>query len=256
MSGSKVLFTGCSLTYGQGLDNEVNDPNLWCNQLANDVFPEATIVNRSKKGANNEWIFLETMAALTKDEFDTVFVEWTAIPRYNIDVGLELYSTQTLLSDNSIDLNLNSESFDASWLKKLGDNLRMLHHDHWDILKLIKYINVLKKLQPQNLYFVNGMLPWIDGYFEKKDINQPSQLTDYEQHLLNVETRNDKEIFDLYDMIHLQYNEYGGIHKENWINLYNSLVNTQVDIISQEDLHPGYKSQDVFTEMIKHGISS
>lgn len=256
MSGSKILFVGCSLTYGQGLGEEINDPKLWCNQVAKELFPNHQVDNRSRKGANNDWIFLETMSALMKEEYDTVFVEWTAIPRYNIDVGLELYDTRTLLADNSINVNTNWGTFKASWLKDLGNGLRMLHHDHWDILKIVKYVNVLKSMHHGNIYFVNGMLPWPRDYFVKKEVSLPSDLSQYEQDLLNVDNRNDEEIFELYDMIHLQYKEYGGILPDNWLNLYDSLISMQIDIVSEQDKHPGYDSQNVFVEMIKNGISS
>ena len=74
----------------------------------------------------------------------------------------------------------------------------------------------------------------------------PSDLDPYVQELLEVDQRDDKDIFDLYTMIHAQYNEYGGIQETRWLNLYNSLKKQQVDPVSEADLHPGYKSQQAY----------
>jgi hypothetical protein len=156
----KVLAVGCSYTRGHGLTNESMDPLLWVNSL----FPHDayTVNNVSKTGANNQWIFLETMSQLMKNNYDIVLVGWTAIPRFNFCVGLELYSTSTMLTNVDVNIN-NKQTISGKWLKSIGDGLRKIHNDHWNLLDLVKYVNILIKIQKQaggEIFFVNALGPW------------------------------------------------------------------------------------------------
>lgn len=198
--------------------------------------------------ANNHWIFLETVTQLIKNTYDIVLVAWTAVPRFNFHVGLELYNTETLLFDMDVNVN-NQQTVSGRWLKSLGDGLRKIQNDHWDYLELVKYVNVLKKIQHGSggqIFFCNSLLPWCDGYFDHKKIQVPSDLSVYEQNLLSVETRDDHEVLAIYNMIHEQYGQYGGIQESLWLNLYQSLENMKVDQISNVDYHPGYQSQQKY----------
>lgn len=241
-SNTTVLVVGCSFTCGTGLALERRDPALWVNKL----FGHANVTNVAKDGANNHWIFLETLSQLLTRSYDIVLVAWSAIPRYNFRVGLELYSVETMFTD--IDINLNSNvTISGKWLESIGNDLKKIHNDHWDILDLVKYVNSLVEVQittrNQKLIFVNSLGPWSSNHFEQKKIQLPSDLDQYEQEILEVVHRDDKEIFALYDMIHSQYRKYGGIHKHNWLNLYHSLQAQQIDVVSSDDPHPGYASQ-------------
>jgi hypothetical protein len=247
----KVLVVGCSMTKGHGLKYESDDAELWVNK----IFPEDKykVTNKAKTGRNNHWIFLETMSSLLTDTYDIVCVGWSAIPRFNFCVGLELYPTHTML--NELDINLNNNvTVSGKWLKTIGDNLRKIHNDHWDFLDLVKYVNTLILIQEKKnngqIFFVNTLGPWPDNYFTKKQINLPSELARFEQNLLQVDTRDDDEIFQLYDMIHTDYQSYGGIQEDHWLNLYSSLKSMQVDVVSVTDTHPGYQSQQIFKQYL------
>jgi len=252
----KVLAVGCSMTRGHGLVNESNDTELWVNKL----FPSDRYVvsNKSMTGANNHWIFLETISHLLKETYDIVLVGWSAIPRFNFHVGLEWYPVRTMLT-NSSDIHLNNNiTVSGKWLNTIGNNLRKIHNDHWDFLDLVKYVNTLILIQEKKnngrIFFVNTLSPWPDNYFTKKQINLPSNLTLFEQYLLQVDTRDDDEIFQLYDMIHTHYQSYGGIQEEHWLNLYSSLRSMQVDDVSDTDPHPGYQSQQIFSQCLNASL--
>jgi len=248
MTISKILIAGCSFANGSGLPGESTNSRIWANQLANKLHAKS-VKNIAKTGANNQWIFLETVSALIKDTYDLVLVEWSAIPRYKINVGLELYSTDSML-DRSINL-VGKETISATWLNDLKNSLLKLHNDHWDILNLVKYINVLIELQTKSrsgeIFFINGLCPWSDQYFVKKPFNLPSDLDKYTYDILQADQRDDSEALQLYDMIHRQYQEYGGIQESRWLNLYESQMKTKIDTVSSTDLHPGYASQDMYS---------
>lgn len=248
-TNTSVLVVGCSHTYGAGLKLEKNDPSLWVNQL----FHNANISNAAKIGANNNWIFLETISYLLKQSYDVVLVAWSAIPRYNFHVGLELYPVETkLIKNHIIDINLHSKTtISGKFLESIGNNLNRIHNDHWDLLNLVKYVNTLIELQVKSrqgkLVFVNSLGPWCNNYFTHKEIILPSDLDPYIQSLLDVNYRPDKDIIKLYNMIHAHYAEYGGIQEKYWLNLYNSLETQRIDAVSVTDGHPGYQSQQAYT---------
>jgi hypothetical protein len=244
----KMLTCGCSFTAGFGLTHEKQDPKLWINQLAHKFGYNLT--NIAEHGRNNDWIFLETLLELTKKQnyYDLVIVAWSVLPRLNADLGLELWSTTTNY-DGSFEVDTNEKTFTKKWQLSVQNKLFEAYNFHWDFLKLVKYINILKK-QHNNIFFVNTYSPWPNDYFVKKNIKLPSDLDEFTKQQLLVDNRDDKEIFDLYDFIHKQYSDAGGINEEIWLNLYNSFKCNKLDQVSQSDGHPGYLSQDRFVEIL------
>jgi hypothetical protein len=255
MNFNNLLVAGCSFANGSGLPNENKNPKIWANQLAQKL-NIIDVNNVAQTGANNYWIFLETMSRLIKKDYDLVIVEWSAIPRYKFHVGLELYTVHSLLNK---DINLvGHETISAKKLGNIKNFLLKIHNDHWDILDLVKYANVLIEVQvrtrQKHIFFVNGLGPWSDQYFIKKQITKPSDLDRYTYNLLQVDQRDDQEIFDLYNMIHSHYESYGGIQESYWLNLYQSMFDTAIDSVSETDRHPGYQSQDFFTDIFYRSI--
>lgn len=255
---NKILVVGCSYSSGYEFENLKDNPICWTNQLVAKLDAKL-LVNSAKTGANNQWIFLETLSQLQKDNYDLVLVQWSGIPRYHFRAGLELYTVDTQLAHNGMDINLvGHQTISSAWLAETGDRLRKLHNDHWDILDLIKYVNTLieiQKMRNQKIFFINGLAPWSDCYFDKKLISVPNELDAYTRNtILDTDLRDDVEIIALYNMIHDQYTEYGGIQKNHWLNLYNSMDNTKVDTISKTDVHPGSSSQCNFAEAFAQAI--
>ena len=74
MNFNKILIAGCSYASGYGLPEEHLDSNCWTNILSNKLKAK-TVKNISKIGSNNQWIFLETMSELIKNDYDLVLVE-------------------------------------------------------------------------------------------------------------------------------------------------------------------------------------
>ena len=61
MATKKALVVGCSLTSGYKMmagQDDLNHPRLWSNQLLSKL-DDFEIINRSRTGANNYWIFME-----------------------------------------------------------------------------------------------------------------------------------------------------------------------------------------------------
>lgn len=250
---TKILLSGCSFTKGTGLIHEHLNENLWANKLVTKCYPNPTINNIAQAGRNNHWIFTETLSELAKHDYDVVIVAWTNVDRLNIDVGLELYKTLSMLH-GPLQINLANQVVTAKWLEDTGDRIRKIQNSHWGILDLIKYVNILVNYQvvnrKSNIFFVNSLCGWSPGYFNKVNYNVPSDLGEYYLDILNVKNRDDSDIKKLYEYIHQQYQSYGGILPNYWLNLYSSLMDMQIDVASETDSHPGYKSQARYVEYL------
>jgi hypothetical protein len=246
----KFLVTGCSFTKGYGLDHEKDDPLLWVNQLIRSRYPTAEIVNKSETGADNKTIFQNTCQELITNHYDFTLVGWTELSRHCYNFGLELYHTRARLNaahHHDIDININSNiTITSKDISRVGEFLMKYYNDHWSILDLVVYSNVLIKLTNGHVCFVNALADIGENFFKKKIVKLPSELSKFERNILSVDTRNDHEIFDLYNKIHNDYKKSGGIQEKYWLNLYNSLKQMKVDNISEFDEHPGYKSQNIY----------
>jgi hypothetical protein len=250
----EVLVSGASFVKGYGLEYTSDDPKLWVNQLVQSTFKSAKVNNVAMVGRSNEWIFLEAMSNLIKKNYDLLIVGWAPIPRFNFHVGLELYDVMTKL-DASRDYHLNNyKTVYGKDLVKIKNGLLKIHNDHWDLVKLIQYVNALIEVQvkcrKKKIVFFNCHMDVPQDFFVKKDIQLPSDLTEYEKNLLDVDARDDSEIFALYNMIHEQYDNYGTIHPELWANLYKSFVSMKIDEAPHAPQHPGYLSQDIFVKTL------
>jgi hypothetical protein len=246
----KLLVAGCSYTSGYAFEDEKNNPVCWANLLGSSL--GYSITNVAKTGANNATIFHETINSLLTTDFDLVLVQWTIFPRFNMMVGLETYPVMTMFKDADVNI-VGGECVTGKWLVETGKRLLKLHNDHWDVLNVIKYINVLREIQHsrgKKIFFINGLAPWPTDFFNRRDFYKPSDLDSFTYNILRANDRSDTEVFELYNMIHNQYSEYGGIREDLWLNLYNSFDNIKVDTIGVNDLHPGKLSQPVIKDTI------
>lgn len=249
----KALIVGCSYTKGHGLDQEINDPRLWANQIIKHIAPGCRVTNLATTGKNNHWIFTEACTALMRDEYDIVLVGWTEQSRLNFTVGLEKYITDTMFKDTTVNIN-PGVTVTGEHLLSIGNELRKLQNDHWALLDLVKYVNILYdaqvKCRNKLLICVNSLLHIPENYFTEQEFTFPSELPKFQQYLLNAETRDDQEVKDLYKLTHQHYRHYGGIRPELWLNLYRSLHSMKIDSVSPTDGHPGYRSQEVFVKYL------
>lgn len=265
-----LIVGGCSYSAGYGLnyDDPESDckesPDLWVNLCHRNIkkLNRLSLENIGQSGASNSEIFENLVEAISKNknELEMVICGWTSMPRYNVNVGFELYDTTASLSLNNRTHKTNQINISRKYIKNLVDRLKVLHHCQWEIVKVLRYINILeamaKKYKFQILH-LNLLCPWDVGFF---DVMQgdflPMMLTEFtRKEILHIESRDDEEIFPLYKKQHQMYLEVGGVQKEKWINLYNSFNSLQVDT-SYDGIHPGKESNKIFYSTVKDFIET
>ena len=268
---AKVVFSGCSFTAGNGwIDTDIEKslqteckehPDLWVNLCYNQIpqLKKLDLINVAQGGISNTEIFKNTSKAIANhtNTIDTIFCQWTGMPRYNFDVGFELWPTSEGLQKNArskFDVNLNKgDTWNRAYLNDLLDRLLVLHHLHGEIVKVVEYCNILQKLTKAfdiNLYFINGLCPWDQDYFVRLNEVLPEQFTPFtKKEILNIDSRDDEDIFKLYKQLHNDYDDAGGIDPTKWINLYSSMALNKID--TNFDLsHPGIKSNQLYFQQL------
>jgi hypothetical protein len=269
----KLVVAGCSFTAGQGWVDCNGDPEqsrrlegkdspyLWVNLCHDNIeqFQNLELVNIGLGGASNTQIFEKSISALTEyhTDIDTLVVQWTSMPRYTWNVGLELWDTTETLNGNNPrqhDHRLSDGTvYSRKYLQDLRDRLITTHHLHWEILKLLKYATIINRYCDRfdiKCVFINGLCPWDQDYFVRLNNAVPSDYTVFTQTaILNVKDRADDDIFKLYCKIHDDYDHYS-IRPDQWVNLYNSFWKNRVDI-NYDGAHPGIRSNQLFYQQVK-----
>ena len=256
-----VLFVGCSYVAGSGWELEQQDPHLWVNLLhRNTNLKQYSLINHSRGGRSNAGIFQDAVWNIGRYPIEYAFVSWTAMPRYELSLGLELYETRAGFMPNGqcFDWNLNDIRYSKKYLENIRDRFTTLPHLHFEILNLIYYVNALVDIGNRvgtKIFFVNSMCPWDQNYFTRLHSVLPNQYTKFTQKLINCDNRDDHEIFSLYDKLHNEYDQAGGIQESHWLNLYNSLVSQKVDVNS-DGAHPGIKSNQLYYTQLHQALQS
>jgi hypothetical protein len=274
----KVIFAGCSFTAGNGWDCSVDpeksmpieckdDPKLWVNLCHNQILKlkELKLVNAGIGGASNTEIFQATVKELSgsHEDIDTIFCQWTSMPRYRFDIGFELYPTNESIRyvrKSSPDVRLsNGTRWSRGYLIDLYNRLLVLHHLHPEIVKVVEYSNILKRLCKKfdiKLYFINGICPWDQNYFVRLHNVLPEAYTPFtKDQILEIKFKNDDDIFKLYEILHNDYDKSGRIDPADWINLYGSMEENKIDT-NHDNYHPGIKSNQLYFEQVKNFLEN
>lgn len=256
----KVVFSGCSFTFGTGWPLEKGDPHLWVNLCHKNIkgLGDLELINVGKNAISNTEIFERTVKIITEhtNDIELLFCQWTSGPRYSFNAGFELWNTHEdfFNSKRTNDINLNrGDHWPREYVNDLIDRIKVLHHLHWEVVKIVNYSSIIKKLGKLfgiNIFFINGLCPWDKDYFLELHDVRPEEYTPFtKKEILNIDTRDDKDIYALYSLAHKHYKEAGGIDALDWINLYNSLLEQRIDV-NPNGYHPGTQSNIIYYQMI------
>lgn len=255
-----VVFAGCSFASGEGFYEHRREPNLWVNLLHQRLFPTAELINVSISGRSNSGIFQDAVRALTTYRPAIMIVEWTSMPRYELHLGLEPFNTfqHFIANAPTRDHVLHDITYTAEYLDNIRDRFISLAHPHHEITKVVDYVNSLIKLgeiSGTQVFFVNGLCPWDQDFFNYSPGIDPDTYTLYTKELLCASTRPTEETIFLYEKMHAKYIELGSIQSQHWLNLYKSLLSERVDF-NDDGAHPGIKSNSNYANFLCEAFES
>jgi hypothetical protein len=268
----KLVFTGSGSSSGNGWDyvypgiDTSASPDLWTNLCHQNIhrLQNLDMVNVSKKNATNIDIFQQTIKVIADygEQIDVIFCQWALLFKYEWNVGFELWPTTesvvpTFAVNHDVNLN-NNKTWTREYIKNQIVKFLELHHVHWEIVKIIQYSNIILKLANRYkipVFFINESFPWDKDYFVELSNVKPNEYTEFtKKEILNVDNRDDEDIFELYKLAHQHYREAGGVDQKNWINLYDSFFTNQVDKISVDNPLGGVKSNKIYYKIIEQRL--
>lgn len=228
----KFTFVGCSFTYGEGLDSQIDS---YANIVAD--AHGASISNLGKPGNSNLNIFLTALNELLFNKPDKLFVQWTSLNRHWFYPGPDCeVALQKIIKE---DFQYRDIFFPKNELQMLSNKWHLLNHDYKLILDVIMFCKVLKKIDSR-VVFINGLLPWTSEISDTVT-NFEQELSDYTKNLLDFENRTDEELHQLLQGLKAD--------KENWVNKYDSMFNNIIDTGS-DNQHPGIESHRQYANWI------
>lgn len=259
---SKIAFTGGSITSGEGFILPSEQDFMWVNLVHKTCFPNLEVINAGYGGTSNTDIFKETIKVIAQNQDLSVLIcSWVHLLRYRFDVGFELYDTTAVWSPVSLvrKFDLNSGTISKKYVENLRNRFLGLHHNHYEICKLLDYINTINELCCRlgiTVYHVNDSCPWDQDYFNRLENAMPDQYTNFTKtEILNIKNRDDEEIFKLYKKLHDEYALAGGVHNAHWINLYSSWSDNIIDT-NHDNYHPGIQSNHNYYITVKNFLAT
>lgn len=253
----KILFSGCSITAGDGLDDGIVDSNNYPNIFVDNLYPDATLTNIAYPGNSNHRIFTDVCRAIWQEHYDIVFVGITSYPRHEFffDFGVWEGQGNCRMGPASKPVpyqRLPSVQVTKSDLKNLQIQLSKTH-DHYHITELLSLTSILTRIHP-NVYFINVIAPWSANFFNCINFTLPSDLDLYTQKLLDVDNRTDDDIKLLYQKMHRDYvlavgKDNWNFYWNRWVNLYDNMRNHLIDV-GNDQQHPGPDSHKKFSNIL------
>lgn len=270
MTADKVIFSGCSYTAGDGWQKNTasadpNSPYLWINLCHTRIekLNNLKLINIGSSGASNTEIFENTIRAISQyqNSIHTIFCQWTGMPRYRFNIGLELWDTLEDLYDvRAHDVKLaNGTTWHRKYIRDVINRLKAMHHMHWDIVKVVDYSNIIynmaKCMNIDHVFFVNGVCPWDQNYFIELHNVDPTEYTHFtKKYILESDHRSTQDNQKLYSTIHQHYRSAGGIKQQQWISLQKSFHDQQIDT-NYDNQHPGIKSNELYYKLIEQHLA-
>ena len=237
----KFTFTGCSFTVGEGLALEKADKSNYCNRVGEHYLADVT--NLGQKGNSNYNIFMSAVNEMLTLKPDMLFVQWSGLNRQWLYPGP---NTHVIVSaEPQADYTYRDLKFSRSQLQFFADQYQLLNHDFQNIITVVNYSNILSKLG--NVTFINGLLPWHKDIADLQTLTNPAeQFSKYTKNLLDFDTRDDRELTELFLEL---YKNIQTLNPELWVNMFNSMYSNIVDT-GTDDRHPGPNSHKQYAEMI------
>jgi hypothetical protein len=174
---------------------------------------------------------------------DMRLVQWTALNR--ITVSPSPVNEKVILSWNDKFLAESLPGIQRHELENFTKVLTLLNQDWKHFFDLVDMIEVLQ--QDTRTYFINGVLPWNQEFFNL-EWNLPFQQKNiFLESLLQTDQFDDEQLEILLQKVIQARNR---IDASRWINLTQSWDSSKIDTISSKDPHPGPHTQRLFAEQV------
>jgi hypothetical protein len=242
---TKVCFNGCSLTVGEGFDEQDRDQYIYDRLVSNYFDFDRT--NISKPGSSNHTIFMRSASAILQKKYRIIFTQWSALNRLWLYPGPD--SEFFINDEKSNDFLYRDLYISTKDKKKLKNLLLLLNHDYHNIIELIDYCKILSELAQScdiKIVFINGLIPWQKDLCNTLTTDLTNCLSDYTKSILDFENRDDEEIILYFSKLQEKFNL---LDQSKWVNIFDSFQQATTDF-GPHGHHPGIKSHKLMANRI------
>lgn len=245
-----ILVAGSSIAAGAGFPQRINDPDTWPNQLKNKL--NCKLDNVSCAGYDFPGIFFLATRKIMIEDYDAILIEVPPLNRLIVRPNIHSF-LDVAGRHNFDDIPEWHEWFDNNLFITKKDwrvfqrVMVMLNTDleHWKkLVGIIVTAQILIK-NKYNIKFINNALPWTPDFFTQWD-------SDFARRIISADALPDHQISTGLEIIN---QDKKLINLSHWINPFTPLITSAVDRVSDNDRHPGKKSNDITSDMIIECLS-
>jgi hypothetical protein len=250
MSKKRILFVGCSFTANCGF-NEFNQKKYHWPRLFSQHY-DCFFYNAAVGGMSNDEIFYRTLENCSRQIYDLVVVQWSAIGRHWI------YFNQSNIDDFSFINYGQVGGFipDSSRMQLL--EYTRLHYSYFNndyinlkrwLLLIIALDHILKN-QNQSYIFVKGFENHLSDFRNVGVDNGGFQNIEKIRHRLDFDNRPDYYIKEKIQVIKDLINV---VDRTHWINFDSTAFNDFSLDLADDQMHPGpLANKKLFLDLIDH----
>lgn len=243
----KILISGCSFSSGWGFEQEKHSPQIWPNLLASQTNHE--IVNIAETCNSNSDIFLSTIHEISKNAYDLVLVQATALDRIATTTGPLGNKINLINFDQRGDAEV--ELFSKDQIATFKKIYTVFNHSWKHFFDFADMVETYSYLQTP-VVLINGLLPWDLHFWNRINGFPTNQLVDqFTKDLIQLDRYSDNTLTQLIQKVNLGKEK---IQKCPWINLTDSWQFAKIDTVSYADQHPGTHSQQLFATQVSKFI--
>ena len=190
---------------------------------------------------------MRSASALKSQEYDILFVQWSALNRLWLSPGPDSYF---FTNDSKFpDFRYRDLYISPGDLKTFKNIIQLMNHDYQNIFDLIDYCNFLNLIGKQTntkIIYINGLVPWQNDLVNTLTSNLTECLSNYSKEILDFNHRDDGEIVEYFTRMQTKFQE---IDLLQWVNLFESFQSNIIDK-GPEGHHPGILSHQLMADKI------
>jgi hypothetical protein len=249
MHKRKILFAGCSMTAECGFSEQSRIKHHWPHLLSQKF--DCYYNNIAIGGMSNEEIYYRTLETVLQQEFDLVVVMWSAIGRRWIYYNTNNVDDWTSINPHSLSgyCCQTTEVKDFSKINKAFFENSYMNIKHWLLL-----INSLQNI------FVNSNQPYVfakgfDNYLQEfKSANYTNNGFDLASNIMPLLDFDNRPDYYIYEKLSIIKNLISQVDCSNWANWDETSFQDSCVDLSEDNMHPGIKSNLNFLNLITNHI--
>jgi hypothetical protein len=230
-----VCFNGCSFTSGDGIPVEQRDDVIYDRLISKKL--NLTSNNIALGGSSNYEIFMRSANAIMSGKYDLVITQWSVLNRICFNAGPDSSARYFANDTENPDFRYRDLYISSAKRTLFRNMVLLLNHDYQNIIDLIDYCSILKRLAGSStqVVFINGLIPWGPDLVNPLRTDLSTSLGNYSKSMLDFDNRNKAEVIEFFKKLQDKFTE---LDTSLWVNIFNPFMVNRIDRAADGE-HPG-----------------